>query len=122
VGSHRPNAGEGRRAGLPAAPPAETRRAGLGMVFQHFTLAPSMTVAENLVLARPDLTALIDWKRERERLGGFLKHAPFTVDLNARVEHLAAGQKQKVEILKQLYLETRVLVLDEPTSVLTPDE
>ena len=52
----------------------------------------------------------------------FLRHAPFQVDLGSRVEHLAAGQKQKVEILKQLYLETRLLVLDEPTSVLTPAE
>jgi len=108
--------------GVPAASPAETRRAGLGMVFQHFTLAPSMTVAENLVLARPDLPSILNWKREKERLRAFLQTAPFPVDLEDRVEHLAAGQKQKVEILKQLYLETRVLILDEPTSVLTPAE
>jgi ABC-type uncharacterized transport system ATPase subunit len=122
VGFYRPDAGEVKVDGIAATTPAETRRAGLGMVFQHFTLAPSMTVAENLVLARPDLPALLNWKKERERLRAFLENAPFSIDIEARVEHLAAGQKQKVEILKQLYLKTRVLILDEPTSVLTPSE
>jgi simple sugar transport system ATP-binding protein len=91
------------------------RRAGLGMVFQHFTLAPSLTIAENLVLARPDLPPFLNWTREKQRLRTFLERAPFSIGLEDRVEHLAAGQKQKVEILKQLYLETRVLILDEPT-------
>ena len=122
LGFYRPDAGEAKLDGVTVGTPAEARRAGLGMVFQHFTLAPSMTVMENLVLARPDLPALLSWKKERERLHLFLDHAPFSVDLDTRVEHLAAGQKQKVEILKQLYLETRVLILDEPTSVLTPSE
>ena len=122
LGFYHPDAGEVRLDGAPAATPAATRRAGLGMVFQHFTLAPSMTVAENLLLARPDLPPLVDWKIERQRLRRFLERAPFSVDLDARIENLAAGQKQKVEILKQLYLETRVLILDEPTSVLTPAE
>ncbi len=122
TGFYRPDAGEIRINGTLATTPAETRRAGLGMVFQHFTLAPSMTVEENLVLARPDLPVLLNWKTERQRLRLFLERAPFLIDLNTRVEHLAAGQKQKVEILKQLYLETRVLILDEPTSVLTPSE
>jgi general nucleoside transport system ATP-binding protein len=122
LGFYRPDAGEVKLDGVAVATPGEARRAGLGMVFQHFTLAPSMTVAENLVLARPDLPALLNWKEERKRIGLFLEHAPFSVDLDTRVEYLAAGQKQKVEILKQLYLETRVLILDEPTSVLTPSE
>src|ERR1019366_9508295 len=99
--------------------PREARGFGLGMVFQHFTLIPSMTVAENLVLARPGLPFVIDWKTERKNLRAFLDHAPFRVDLDARVDSLAAGQKQKVEILKELYLQTRLLILDEPTSVLT---
>ena len=102
--------------------PKEARRHGIGMVFQHFTLVPSMTVAENLVLARPDLPMVIDWKAERVRLAEFLKQAPFHVDPDSRISTLSAGQKQKVEILKELYLETRFLILDEPTSVLTPQE
>ena len=122
LGFHQPSDGEVRLDGELAASTAATRRAGMGMVFQHFTLAPSMTVAENLVLARPDLPPFIRWRSELAAIREFLRHAPFQVDLGSRVEHLAAGQKQKVEILKQLYLETRLLILDEPTSVLTPAE
>jgi len=102
--------------------PHTARAHGLGMVFQHFTLIPSMTVAENLVLARPGLPLVIDWKAEKKELREFLEQAPFRVDLEARVDTLAAGQKQKVEILKELYLRTRLLILDEPTSVLTRSE
>lgn len=95
---------------------------GIGMVYQHFTLVPAMTVAENLVLSRPDIPAVINWKAERERLRAFMETAPFKVDLDTPAGQLAAGQKQKVEILKQLYLNSRFLILDEPTSVLTPAE
>ncbi len=95
---------------------------GIGMVYQHFTLVPAMTVAENLVLSRPDLPRIINWKLENERLREFMKTAPFQVDLDTPGGQLAAGQKQKVEILKQLYLNSRLLIPDEPTSVLTPSE
>jgi general nucleoside transport system ATP-binding protein len=122
LGFYRQDSGVVKLDRVPVTTPAEARQCGLGMVFQHFTLAPSLTVVENLVLARPDLPPLLNWKKERERLARFLESAPFAVDLDTRVEHLAAGQKQKVEILKQLSLETRVLILDEPTSVLTPAE
>jgi ABC-type uncharacterized transport system ATPase subunit len=102
--------------------PHDAYQFGIGMVYQHFTLVPAMTVAENLVLSNPAAPAVIPWKEEMERLQVFMKTAPFKVDLNARASELAAGEKQKVEILKQLYLETRFLILDEPTSVLTPAE
>ena len=102
--------------------PHEAHRYGIGMVYQHFTLVPSMTVAENLVLARSNIPGIINWKAERDRLATFLDQAPFQVNLDTPVEQLAAGEKQKVEILKQLYLESRILILDEPTSVLTPNE
>src|ERR1700739_1679317 len=80
LGFYRPDAGEVILDGVAAATPAATRRAGLGMVFQHFTLAPSMTVAENLLLARPDLPPLLDRQKERERLHRFLECAPFSLD------------------------------------------
>lgn len=102
--------------------PQDASHYGIGMVYQHFTLVPAMTVAENLVLSRPDLPAVIDWGFEMDRLRDFMKSAPFSVELDAPASGLAAGQKQKVEILKQLYLESRFLILDEPTSVLTPGE
>lgn len=102
--------------------PHDAYQYGIGMVYQHFTLVPAMTVAENLVLSNPAGAAVIDWKEEMERLRAFMKTAPFQVDLDTPAGELAAGQKQKVEILKQLYLNTRFLILDEPTSVLTPAE
>jgi simple sugar transport system ATP-binding protein len=92
------------------------------MVYQHFTLVPNMTVAENLVLSRARLPFLIDWKRERRELASFVARMPFAVELDATVRSLAAGEKQKLEILKQLYLQSRIVILDEPTSVLTPGE
>jgi len=102
--------------------PYDAYQLGIGMVYQHFTLIPAMTVAENLVLSRPDIPAVIHWKQEMARLREFMLHAPFQVDLDSPASQLAAGEKQKVEILKQLYLESKFLILDEPTSVLTPSE
>ncbi len=104
------------------ASPYDAYHFGIGMVYQHFTLVPAMTVAENLVLSRPDLPAIINWKMEMERLREFMRTSPFQVDLDTPAAQLAAGQKQKVEILKQLYLDSKFLILDEPTSVLTPAE
>ena len=102
--------------------PHDAHALGIGMVYQHFTLVPSMTVAENLVMARDDVPAVVRWREERERLRAFMTAVPFTVDIDAPVSRLAAGEKQKVEILKQLYLRRRFMILDEPTSVLTPAE
>jgi len=95
---------------------------GLGMVYQHFTLVPSLTAAENLVISRADAPAIINWKTERATLDAFMARMPFAVPLDQPVNRLAAGEKQKLEILKQLYLGHRFLILDEPTSVLTPAE
>ena len=92
------------------------------MVYQHFTLVENMTVVENMVMAREHVPAVIRWKDETEKLRAFMKTMPFQVEPTALVRNLAAGEKQKVEILKQLYLSAQVLILDEPTSVLTPQE
>ena len=104
------------------ARPADADALGLGMVYQHFTLVPSMTVAENLVMSRRNVPAVIDWRAELGDLADFMRRMPFKVPLHAEVGTLAAGERQKTEIIKQLYLERRFLVLDEPTSVLTPQE
>ncbi len=95
---------------------------GLGMVYQHFTLVPSLTAVENLVISRANAPAVINWKAERAALKSFMARMPFAVALDQPVNRLAAGEKQKLEILKQLYLGHRFLILDEPTSVLTPAE
>ena len=102
--------------------PRAAHALGLGMVYQHFTSVPAMTVTENFVLARPVLPAIIDWRKEKAELEAFLDRMPFRVPLDAKVSAISAGERQKCEILKQLYLKRRFLVLDEPTSVLTPGE
>src|SRR5258707_1320926 len=124
VGFYRPDAGEiqidGREREIRS--PQDAHALGIGMVYQHFTLVPSMTAAENLVMSRADVPAVVRWKEERERLAAFMQTVPFKVPLDKPVSRLAAGEKQKLEILKQLYLQRRFMILDEPTSVLTPDE
>ncbi|ERJ19596.1 ABC transporter ATP-binding protein [Salinisphaera shabanensis E1L3A] len=128
AGFHRPSSGQimigGRERVLRS--PRDAHAAGVGMVYQHFTLAPNLTVLENLVLAVPDRNGVsarrIDWKAERARFAQQIDELPFDADLDVTVSSLSSGQKQKVEIIKQLCLGPRILILDEPTSVLTPDE
>ena len=124
MGYHPPDSGRIRLGGRDVAPksPREAQALGIGMVYQHFTLVPNMTVCQNLVLSRPRIPFLIDWSAERAELARFLERMPFRVDVDAGVRTLSAGERQKVEILKQLYLESRIVILDEPTSVLTPAE
>lgn len=124
VGYHLPDEGavliDGREHAITS--PVVARELGIGMVYQHFTVVPGMTVAENLLLAKGELPAVIPWKLVRAELEAFMSTTPFKLDLDARPVDLSAGEKQKLEILKQLYLKPRLLILDEPTSVLTPQE
>ncbi|MEL6492640.1 MAG: ABC transporter ATP-binding protein [Cyanobacteria bacterium J06621_3] len=124
MGFHLPTSGEVLIDQSPGTihSPKDAHGYGIGMVYQHFTSVPAMTVAENLVLSRYDSRQLINWKKENESLQAFITQSPFQIDLNSPVAELAAGQKQKLEILKQLYLKSKILILDEPTSVLTPAE
>lgn len=124
MGYYRADAGEIWIDGTPRVitNPHHAHHFGLGMVYQHFTLVPNMTVAENLVLGEEDLPAVIDWAQQHQRLQAFQSTMPFRLDLDRPVASLAAGEKQKLEIMKQLFLNHRVLILDEPTSVLTPAE
>ena len=106
--------------------PKDAIDAGIGMVHQHFMLIPVMTVAENIVLAdRADArTACCSTTTPREQRVRELSRArsasPSTRD--AKVEDITVGQQQRVEILKALYRDAEILILDEPTAVLTPQE
>ncbi|MET0575998.1 MAG: ATP-binding cassette domain-containing protein, partial [Mesorhizobium sp.] len=124
MGFYHPTAGnmlvDGREVAI--ASPRDASALGLGMVYQHFTLVPSLTGAENLVISREKVPGVIDWRKERGDLAVFMDRMPFKLPLDVKVAELAAGEKQKLEIIKQLYLGRSFLVLDEPTSVLTPGE
>ena len=124
MGFYHPTAGDmlvdGREVAI--ASPRDASVLGLGMVYQHFTLVPSLTGAENLVISREKVPGVIDWRKERGDLAVFMDRMPFKLPLDVKVAELAAGEKQKLEIVKQLYLGRSFLVLDEPTSVLTPGE
>ena len=124
MGYYQADEGAVRVGGADAAikSPRDAAALGIGMVYQHFTLVDNMTVAENLVLARRILPFVFDWKREHQDVAAFMERMPFSLDPGRPVRTLAAGEKQKLEILKQLYLGSSIVILDEPTSVLTPDE
>ncbi len=124
MGFYRADRGRVRLDGaeVAVASPRDARALGIGMVYQQFTLVPCLTAAENLIVSRADAPAIIDWRREMPKLVAFMDRMPFRVPLDRRVSSLSAGEKQKLEILKLLYLEQRFLILDEPTSVLTPGE
>ena len=124
MGYYRPDDGqllfEDREAQI--ASPEQATALGIGMVYQHFTLIPNMSIAENIVLSRPNLPAVINWPAEIAQLEERMGEMPFQFELRRSINSLSAGEKQKVEIIKQLLLNAKVLILDEPTSVLTPTE
>jgi ABC-type uncharacterized transport system ATPase subunit len=97
---------------------------GIGMVHQHFMLIPVMTVAENIILAQEPTRGgvLLDFEAADRRAGQLSSSFNFAIDPDERVENITVGQQQRVEILKALYRSADVLVLDEPTAVLTPQE
>ena len=98
--------------------------AGIGMVHQHFMLVPVMSVAENIVLATEPTTAgvLLDYDAASRRVRDLATTFKFAVDPDAKVQDITVGQQQRVEILKALYRNADILILDEPTAVLTPQE
>jgi ABC-type uncharacterized transport system ATPase subunit len=97
---------------------------GIGMVHQHFMLIPVMTVAENIVLAQEPTkgTVFLDFDAARERVRHLSETFNFAINPASRVENISVGQEQRVEILKALYRRADILILDEPTAVLTPQE
>jgi simple sugar transport system ATP-binding protein len=124
-GLYRPDEGEIRVDGRPVhfTSSADAIDAGIGMVHQHFMLIPVMTVAENIVLAaEPTRGPLIDLSAAEARVRELSDHFHLQVDPRARVEDIGVGMQQRAEILKALYRDANVLILDEPTAVLTPQE
>ncbi|QHQ36329.1 ABC transporter ATP-binding protein [Algicella marina] len=108
---------------LPPGNPRAALDAGVGMVHQHFTLAENLTVLENIVLGTQGLaTPSLNTRAARARIGELSRRFHLSVDADARVSSLTVGERQRVEILKALYRDARILILDEPTAVLTPQE
>ena len=97
--------------------------AGIGMVHQHFTLADNLSVLENITLGTESLWSWRhDQARSRKKLAAMISDYGLVVDPDAMVSELSVGERQRVEILKALYRDARILILDEPTAVLTPQE
>jgi simple sugar transport system ATP-binding protein len=124
-GLYTPDEGEIRVDGRPVAihSPLEAIDHGIGMVHQHFMLIPVMTVAENIVLANePRRGAFLDVEGAAARVRELSERYGLAVNPEARVEDITVGMQQRVEILRALYRDARILVLDEPTAVLTAQE
>jgi len=103
--------------------PRDAIRRGIGMVHQHFQLVPVFTVAENVILGdEPHRGPFVNMAKARAKVAQLAEDFGLQVDVDARVEDLPVGTQQRVEILKALYRDADVLILDEPTAVLTPQE
>jgi simple sugar transport system ATP-binding protein len=104
--------------------PHDAIEQGIGMVHQHFMLIPVMTVTENIVLANEPVHAgfLLDESAAEKRVAEVARTFNFAVDPHARIQDITVGQQQRVEIMKALYRNADVVILDEPTAVLTPQE
>ena len=102
--------------------PLDAIKNGIGMVHQHFTLVEDLTIAENIILGLREVGFIINSKKITRDIEEFTKKLGFRINPKTRVWQLTAGEKQKVEILKALFRNPKVLILDEPTSVLTPQD
>jgi ABC-type uncharacterized transport system ATPase subunit len=124
-GLYQPDSGRVRFEGESAVlySPREALKRGIGMVQQHFTLVPTLSVAENVVLgAEPLRRGLLDSERAVHEVEQTCARFGFVLDARARVDTLSVGSQQKVEIVKALHRGASTLILDEPTAVLTPQE
>jgi simple sugar transport system ATP-binding protein len=125
IGLYRPDEGEIRVHGAPVEfhAPRDALAAGIGMVHQHFRLAASFTVAENFALGAHDGGGFrLDLAAIERRVTELAQRYQMPVNPRARIWQLSVGERQRVEILKALYRGARILILDEPTSLLTPQE
>jgi len=124
-GLYQPNEGEISIDGKPVSfrSPADAIRAGIGMIHQHFMLVPTLTVAQNVALGLPSSRGpLLDLDRVTQRIEELARTYGLKVDPQAYVWQLSVGEQQRVEIMKALYRGAGLIILDEPTAVLTPQE
>jgi general nucleoside transport system ATP-binding protein len=124
AGLYQPDSGHVRVDGRDVAfrSPRDAIAAGIGMVHQHFTLVPSQTVAENVLLGLDRPRFRLDLRQTEKEVGHLAAEIGLRVDPGARVWQLSVGEQQRVEIIKMLFHGARVLILDEPTAVLAPQE
>ena len=120
-GALQPTSGEFRWMGKPVTipNPAAARKLGIGMVFQHFSLFEALTVAENIALAMP---GAFDMKKLSERITSVSREYGLPLEPSAVVADLSVGERQRIEIVRCLLQEPKLLIMDEPTAVLTPQE
>ena len=111
--------------GSPAAirSPHDAIDYGISMVHQHFVLVGNLTITENIILGHePRKGILLDRGKARQKVDALIRRYHFDLNPESRIENLSVGEKQRVEILKALYNESSIILLDEPTAVLTPQE
>lgn len=104
------------------ANPNDAYELGIGMVHQHFMLVNQLTVLENIIMGKEPAGLFLDKKKCEEQVSGLVEKFGFKIDLQEKVENLSVGMRQRVEILKTLYRGADIVILDEPTAVLTPQE
>jgi len=124
-GIYQPDSGEIKINGktVRISSPHDAIAHGIGMVHQHFMLMPNLTVLQNIMLGlEPRQGIFIDEKTAREKIEAIMETYDLRVDLNQRIYVLSVGEKQRVEIIKALYRDAKILIMDEPTAVLTPQE
>jgi ABC-type uncharacterized transport system ATPase subunit len=124
AGMYRPDGGEIRVGDEPVSlrSPRDAIAAGIGMVHQHFTLVPSQSVTENVILGLGRPRFRLDLAAFEAEIGELARRFGLTVDPRAKIWQLSVGEQQRVEILKMLYRGARILIMDEPTAVLAPQE
>ena len=123
-GFYKPDSGQIYYKGNPVklASPVDAISLGIGMVHQHFVLVPPLTVIENVVVGIQETSFILDLKQAEQRLLKICETYGIHLDLHAKIWQLSVGEQQWVEILKALYVGSELLILDEPTAVLTPQE
>ncbi|MDO5411240.1 MAG: ABC transporter ATP-binding protein [Lachnospiraceae bacterium] len=123
-GLYHPDEGEiyihGKKAAI--ANPNDAYALGIGMVHQHFMLINQLTVLENIIIGKEQGGVFLDRKKSEEKVKELVERFGFKVDLHEKVVNLSVGMRQRVEILKTLYRGADIIILDEPTAVLTPQE